>query len=64
MRSGKKREATQLTQNKNQLRVLDCAAPGLVRLRAPGQEQGRVRKSLGGGFQRTPLYFFIGLHEG
>ena len=33
------REATQLTQNKNQLRILDCAAPGLVRLRAPGGAQ-------------------------
>ena len=33
------REATQLTQNKNQLRILDCAAPGLVRLRAPGRAQ-------------------------
>ena len=26
-------------QNKNQLRILDCAAPGLVRLRAPGGAQ-------------------------
>jgi hypothetical protein len=26
-------------QNKNQLRILDCAAPGLVRLSAPGGAQ-------------------------
>jgi hypothetical protein len=37
------REATQLTQNKNQLRVLDCAAPGLVRLR------GRAGRGAGHG---------------
>ena len=29
------REATQLTQNKNQLRSMECNAPGMVQLRAP-----------------------------
>ena len=29
------REATQLTQNKNQLRSVKCSAPGMVQLRAP-----------------------------